>query len=77
MHRRGTPPTFHSISLLRPPLAGAPPTGPPPGPASPNLTDLGPNHGRTRAHDSWERDAPRGASSHNARCSSTSHRFDQ
>ncbi|KZV16402.1 hypothetical protein F511_34966 [Dorcoceras hygrometricum] len=76
MHRRGTPATFHSISLLRPPMAGSPPVGPPPGSAGPNLIGLGPDHGRTRVHDSWERDAPRSASAHSARCSSTNHRFD-
>ncbi|KZV47735.1 hypothetical protein F511_11938 [Dorcoceras hygrometricum] len=48
--------------------AGALPDGPPPGPASPNLTSLGPNHGRTREHDPGEGNAPRGRRTHNRRC---------
>ncbi|KZV39821.1 hypothetical protein F511_27824 [Dorcoceras hygrometricum] len=54
---------------------GAPPTGPPPGPAGPNLTSPGPNHGRTREHDSHKVDARRYAETHNARCFHSSQWF--
>ncbi|KZV35930.1 hypothetical protein F511_23943 [Dorcoceras hygrometricum] len=58
MRSRDQPLTSRSFSLLRSPLAEAPWAGPPPGPAGPNLTSLGPNHGRTREHEPGEGDAP-------------------
>ncbi|KZV55648.1 hypothetical protein F511_22224 [Dorcoceras hygrometricum] len=61
MHLHARPPTNASLSLLRPPQAGAQPAGPPPGPAGPNLTDPSPNHGRTWTHEPGEADASRGA----------------
>ncbi|KZV50322.1 hypothetical protein F511_36829 [Dorcoceras hygrometricum] len=54
MHSRDRAPTFASYTLLRPPLAGAPPAGPPPGPAGPKLTDPSPNHGRNWTHEAWK-----------------------
>ncbi|KZV33414.1 F-box/kelch-repeat protein [Dorcoceras hygrometricum] len=44
----------HSNSLLRPPLAGAPLAGPPPGLDGSNGTNHGPNHGLKLPHEGWE-----------------------
>ncbi|KZV27821.1 emp24/gp25L/p24 family of membrane trafficking protein (ISS) [Dorcoceras hygrometricum] len=52
-----------SFSLLRRPLAGAPPARPPPGPTGPNLTDLGSN-----GANQGELVEGRGRTSHAARC---------
>ncbi|KZV55922.1 hypothetical protein F511_24816 [Dorcoceras hygrometricum] len=66
------PPTAASHALLRPPLAGAPPDGPPPGPAGPNLTDPCPNHGRYWTHKASESGASCMQITHIARCESSS-----
>ncbi|KZV50473.1 hypothetical protein F511_34917 [Dorcoceras hygrometricum] len=73
---RDPPPTSPSHTLLRPPLAGALPAGPPPGPAGPNLTSHGPNHGRTREHEPWKGGAPRCTETCSAWCFTYSRWFD-
>ncbi|KZV42040.1 hypothetical protein F511_18386 [Dorcoceras hygrometricum] len=57
-HPRLPPFALHAPTTM----AGAPSTGPPPGPAGPNQTSLGPNHGPHSSNQAFQvRRASRGA----------------